>query len=181
MEEMVENKAKVSKGLFDIEVQDLAIRKDGGVLLIGEQRKELDRRATNYTAPYYGNDQIQIAADYFYEDLFILSVHPNGEKHWEKILHKKQYSQGDDAAFSSFFMAKTPSQLRLVYNDEVRNEGIVNEYLVTGGGTTGRKSVLNTEDQELKLRLKESLQVAHNEIIVPSELKSKLKLVRVVY
>lgn len=181
MEELVENKSKVTKGLFDIEVQDLAIRRDGGILLIGEQRKELDRRATNYISSYYSNDQVQVAADYFYEDLFILSIHPNGEKHWEKILHKKQYSQGDDAAFSSFFMAKTPKQLRLVYNDEVRNEGIVNEYLVRGNGGTDRKSVLNTEDQDLKLRLRESLQVAHNEIVVPSELKSKLKLVRVVY
>ena len=181
MEELVEKKSKTTKGLFDIEVQDLAIRRDGGVLIIGEQRKELDRRATNYISPYYSNDQVQVAADYFYEDLFIFSIHPNGEKHWEKILHKKQFSQGDDAAFSSFFMAKTPKQLRLVYNDEVRNEGIVSEYLVQGSGKTDRKSVLNTEDQDLKLRLKESLQVSHNEIIVPSELKSKLKLVRVIY
>jgi len=182
MEELVDKKTNISKGLFDIEVQDLAIRRDGGVLIVGEQRKELDRRASNYIAPYYSNDQVQVsAADYFYEDLFLLSLHPNGEKHWEKILHKKQYSQGDDAAFSSFFMAKTPTKLRLVYNDEVREEGIVNEYLVKGNGTTNRKSVLNTEDQDLKLRLKESQQVDYNEIIVPSELRSKLKLVRVVY
>lgn len=182
MEEIVDKKTNISKGLFDIEIQDLAIRRDGGVVIVGEQRKELDRRAGNYSTPYYGNDQLQVSsADYFYEDLFLLSLHPNGEQHWEKILHKKQYSQGDDAAFSSFFMTKTPKQLRLVYNDEVRNEGIVNEYLVSGNGTTDRKSVLNTEDQDLKLRLKESLQVAHNEIIVPSELRNKLKLVRLVY
>jgi len=181
MEELVENKTKISKGLFDIEVQDLAIRRDGGVVIVGEQRKELDRRATNYISSYYSNDNNYVPADYYYEDLFLLSVHPNGEQHWNKILHKKQYSQGDDAAFSSFFMAKTPKQLRLVYNDEVRDAGIVSEYLVKGNGTADRNSVLNTEDQDLKLRLKESLQIAHNEIIVPSELKNKLKLVRMVY
>jgi len=180
-EELVENKGNISKGLYDVEIQDLAIRRDGGALIICEQRKELERRSPTYTPPVYGSDRVTYAADYFYEDLFIMACHSNGSKHWEKILHKKQYSQGDDAAFSSFFMAKTPQQLRLIYNDEIRNEGIVSEYLVNGVGDSDRKSVLNTEDQDLRLRLRESLQTAANEIVVPSETKSKLKLVKMVY
>ena len=180
-EELVENKGNVSKGMYDVEIQDLAIRRDGGALIICEQRKELERKNPAYTSPAYGQDRVTYAADYFYEDLFIMACHQDGSKHWEKILHKKQYSQGDDAAFSSFFMAKTPQQLRLIYNDEIRNEGIVSEYLVDGIGTSDRNSVLNTADQDLRLRLRESMQTAANEIVVPSETKSRLKLVKVVY
>jgi len=180
-EELVENKGNISKGLYDVEIQSLAIRRDGGALIICEQRKELERKNPAYTPPTYGSDRITYAADYFYEDLFIMACNQDGSKHWEKILHKKQYSQGDDAAFSSFFMAKTPQHLRLIYNDEIRNEGIVSEYLVNGSGSSDRNSVLNTEDQDLRLRLRESLQTAANEIVVPSETKSKLKLVKLVY
>ena len=122
--------------------------------------------------------QGRYTVDHYYEDLFLFSVHPDGEHHWEKILHKKQFSQDDDAAFSSFFLVKTPQRLRLIYNDEIRNENTVSEYIIKGSGEYDRNSILNTASQELRLRFRESKQVAYNEIIVPSERKSRLKLVR---
>ncbi len=185
MEELVEKKSKITKGLFDVEVQDLVIRRDGGILMVCEQRKELERNQANYYGSTYGSTATQnntyLNADFYYEDLFVLSMHSDGSRHWEKVLHKKQYAQGEDAMFSSFFLAKTPHHMRLIYNDDIQNEGIVSEYVVKGNGQNRRNSILNTEDREIKLRLQESLQIAPNEIIVPSEANSKLKLVRVVY
>lgn len=182
MEELVEKKSRIAKGLFDVEVQDLAIRRDGGALIICEQRKELERQqASSYGASRIDQNKPHLSASFYYEDLFILSLHPDGTRHWEKVLHKKQFAQEEDEIYSSFFLAKTPQQLRLIYNDEIQKDGIVSEYVVNGNGTNDRNSLLNTEDQELKLRLQESLQIAPNEIIVPSELNSKLKLVKVVY
>ncbi len=185
MEELVEKKSKITKGLFDVEVQDLVIRRDGGVLMVCEQRKELERNQANYYGTTYGSTADQskahLSADFYYEDLFVLSMHPDGSRHWEKVLHKKQYAQGEDAVFSSFFLAKTPQHMRLIYNDDIQNEGIVSEYVVQGNGKNERNTILNTEDREIKLRLQESLQISPNEVIVPSEANSKLKLVRVVY
>ncbi len=187
MEELVEKKSKIAKGLFDVEVQEVVIRRDGGILMVCEQRKELERQQTSY----YGNsaygststgqNKAHLSADFYYEDLFVLSMHSDGSKHWEKVLHKKQYAQGGDAIFSSFFLAKTPYHMRLIYNDDIQSEGIVSEYVVKGNGENKRNSILNTEDREIKLRVQESLQISPNEIIVPSESNSKLKLVRVVY
>ena len=71
--------------------------------------------------------------------------------------------------------------MRLIYNDDIQNEGMVSEYVIKGDGQNKRNSIINTEDREIKLRVQESLQISPNEIIVPSESNSKLKLVRVVY
>ncbi len=184
MEQLVDKKTKVTKGLFDVGVQDIVIRKDGGAIIICEQLKDFERTAgpPNTTTPTRSfntsRENGRYSVDHYYEDLFLFSVHPSGEHHWEEILHKKQFSQDDDAAFSSFFLAMTSQNLRLIYNDEIRNENTVSEYIIKGNGEFDRNSILNTASQELRLRFRESMQVAYNEILVPSERKSRLKLVR---
>ena len=185
MEQLVDKKTKVTKGLFDVGIQDIVLRQDGGAVIICEQLKDFERAtgstssSLNTTRAYYsGRENGRYAVDHYYEDLFLFSIHPDGKHHWQEILHKKQFSQDDDAAFSSFFLAKTPQKLRLIYNDEIRNENTVSEYLIEGNGTFDRNSILNTASQDLRLRFRESKQVAANEIIVPSERKSRLKLVR---
>jgi len=190
MEQLVDKKTKVTKGLFDVGIQDIVIRRDGGAVIICEQLKDYDRAnpatatgtLSSNVRPFSSiRDNGRFAVDHYYEDLFLFSVHPDGEHHWEEILHKKQFSQDDDAAFSSFFLAKTPTQLRLIYNDEIRNENTVSEYIIKGNGEYDRNSILNTASQELRLRFRESKQVAANEILVPSERKSRLKLVRMAF
>lgn len=187
MEQLVDKKVKVTKGLFDVGIQDIVLRRDGGAVLICEQLKNFERNSgtnnnLNTTRSYYNAREVgRYAVDHYYEDLFLFSIHPDGEHHWEEILHKKQFSQDDDAAFSSFFLVKTPRKLRLVYNDEIRNENTVSEYTIEGSGTFDRNSIMNTASQDLRLRFRESKQVAANEIIVPSERKSKLKLVRMLF
>ena len=183
MEQLVDKKAKVNKGLFDVGIQDIVLRRDGGIIIVCEQRKDFERATgyTNSTRTYYANDNGRLKVDHYYEDLFLFSVHPDGVHHWETILHKKQYSQDDAAAFSSFFLAKTSKSIRLIYNDEIRNENTVSEYVIKGSGDFDRNSILNTATQELSLRFKESKQVAANEVIVPSERKSRLKLVRMLF
>lgn len=184
-EQLVDKKVKTEKGLFDVGIQDIVLRQDGGAIIICEQLKDYERanavaNTTTTARGYYsaGRNIGRYAVDHYYEDLFLFSIHPDGEYHWQEILHKKQFSQDDDAAFSSFFLAKTDRKLRLIYNDEIRNENTVSEYIIKGNGEYDRNSILNTASQELRLRFRESRQVAVNEIIVPSERKSRLKLVR---
>jgi hypothetical protein len=119
--------------------------------------------------------------DYYYDDVFAISIHPDGQEHWKQIMHKKQYSQDDDAAYSSYFLLKTPSALRVIFNDEAKYETTVSEYVLTGGGKADRNAVMSTESQKLRLRFRDAVQVAANELIVLSESRSKLKLVRVTY
>jgi transketolase len=111
----------------------------------------------------------------------VFSIHPDGELHWKDILHKKQYSQDDGAMYSSYFLLKTRSNLRFLYNDEIKQESTVNEYILTGKGTPDRKNIMNTQGVELMLVMKNATQVSADEVIIPSERRRQLKLIKLTY
>jgi len=153
-------------------------RRDGGILLIGEQNKKYERNISGGRPSLAGYGG-RFITDYYFDDLFMISIHPDGKTHWESILYKRQYSQDDDAVFSSYLLLKTPTALRMLYNDEIKYENAVFEYVINGSGEVDRNAVLNTESQQLQLRIKDGIQVGANEVLIPSERKNRLKLVRV--
>ena len=177
---LLEKAKNKNKGVPEVNVQEVVLRRDGGILLIGELNKRFERRSGPGNSNYGrgGNPQI---VDYYYDDLFVISLHPSGEAHWKNVLHKKQFSQDDDAVYSSYFLAKTPTALRLVFNDEIKYENTVSEYVIKGNGNFDRNAVMSTENQQLRLRFRDAVQIGANEIIIPSERRSRLKLVRVVF
>ena len=168
--------ASESHGLSDLEVAQIVFREDGGILLIGEQARELVRGTMN-GRPGFRGEAPRTIIDYFYDDFFILATQPDGSPHWKTVLHKKQYSQDDGASFSSFFAVKTPDRLHFLFNDEIRFENTCSEYLVDPLGHFDRNSLLNTADQNLRLRFRDGLQISANEALIPSEYKGKLRLV----
>ena len=177
-------KNKKNRGITETDIQEIVLRRDGGILIIGEQNRHLDRGYGNTRGSVgtinsaYGGRYI---TDYFYDDLFVISYHPTGELHWKEVLHKKQYSQDDDAAYSSYFLAKTATSLRLLFNDEIQYENTVSEYILKGNGEFNRNSVMSTENQKIRLRFKDALQISADVVIVPSEARNRLKLVKVQY
>ena len=178
----VKNK-RLEKGINETDIRQIVLRRDGGILIIGEQNRQFNRgygsgRGIGPPGSAYGGRSI---TDYYFDDLFVISVHPDGALHWQNVLHKKQYSQDDDAVFSSYFLAKTPTALRLLFNDEIKYENTVSEYVLAGNGEFTRNSVMSTENQKLRLRFQAALQVSANEVLVPSESRNRLKIVRVRY
>jgi hypothetical protein len=171
---------KNKKGFEHVEVNELVLRRDGGALMIAERyrRQERGRGANNrvFYDPYN-----RFVTDHYIDEIIVISIHPTGETHWKNVLHKKQYSQDDDAVYSSFFLMKTPSNLRFLYNDEIKYENTVSEYVLRGDGHYDRNAMLSTEDLEIRLRFKDAIQVDGDRIIVPSERRNRLKLVRLEY
>lgn len=169
-----------NKGITNYTVKDVVLRQDGGALVIAEMMKEYARRPN-----IPGRREFAFArggwVDYYYEDLIVFSIHPSGTEHWNAVLHKKQYSQDDDAMYSSYFLFKTPEMLRLLFNDEIRQENMVSEYVIRGNGFYRRQSVFSTDYQRLRLRLRSAVQVSHNSCIVPSERSGRLNLVRITF
>ena len=171
----VDQKAKAPRGIRDLEILDIFFRRDGTAVLIGEQRKETLRTVGGRTG-YFGGS---LKTDYLYEDIILSTVAPNGSVLWQEALPKKQFSQDDGGAFSSYFVASSPSSLHLVYNDEVRSGGTVSEYTISGVGSIERHSLMNTEYQDLWLRHSAGVQVDARTVVIPSERRNRLRLVRV--
>ncbi len=170
-----------SKGVTDIAVKEIILRRDGGILLMGERKKHFERRLATAGRGYVGRDGSRYIVDYYYDDVFATSIHPDGKMHWQTILHKKQYSQDDDAIYSSYFLMMTASSLRFIFNDEIRRENTVSEYILEGDGSYDRNSVMNTDDQEIQLRFQDAIQINSKECLVPSEFRNKLRLVKINY
>ncbi|MCB0547150.1 MAG: hypothetical protein KDD19_06140 [Phaeodactylibacter sp.] len=169
-----------AKGLAEASIQEVVLRLDGGVLLIGERNRAFERRAAGMNRSFYDVSG-RFAVDYYYDEVFVISIHPTGETHWKTVLHKKQYSQDDDGMYSSYFLFKTPSNLRFLFNDEIKYENTVSEYVLKGNGTAERNSLLSTENLKLRLRFRDAVQVNASELIIPSERRNRLKLVRLEY
>ncbi len=168
-----------NRGLEQVSVVDLVFQRDGGMLLIGEESKNFARRMATVNRTMVLDNMNRSVVDYYFEDVFILSIRPNGSLLWSTILHKKQYSQDDDGAFSSFFLFKTPAFLRLVFNDEIKFENTVSEYLLHINGDFDRNSILSTETLQLRLRFRDAVQVSANRMLVPSERRGKLRIARI--
>jgi hypothetical protein len=166
----------------DIKIQEIVHRRDGGILAIFEQIKYVERRvaSTPGVGRYVGRtDALALAMDYYHDNFFALSIATDGVTHWKSIFFKKQSSQDDDGRYSSYCLVKTPSTLRFLFNDEIERATTVSEYTLNATGETERHSVMNTAGQELYLRFHDGIQTGANEVIVPSEDRRRIKLVKI--
>jgi hypothetical protein len=173
------------KTISDHSLKDIHFRSDGGFILITEMEKEFTRRTSAFGNPTFGNNAPSLnmrgLVDYYSEDLLVFSINPDNKLDWRKILFKKQFSQDDDGIFSSFFLFSTPSRLHIIYNDEIKNNNTVSDYILDYTGNFERNSVLNTDYQGLRLRFKDAIQTGSNKFLVPSERNYKLALVEVAF
>lgn len=172
---------KKSPGIEELSVRDLVLRQDGGALIITERNRQLERSSNASRTQVINTFGVRPLVDYHYDELIVFSVHPDGRAHWSNILHKKQYSQDDGGVYSGFFLLENPRSLRFLFNDEIRFENTVSEYVVNGRGEFDRNSLFNTRDLDLQLRFRDGVQVAANEMILPSEHRNRLRLVKVTY
>lgn len=170
-----------NRGITEVAVRDIILRHDGGALIVAERIRQYERRTgTTYSRVYY-DPTGRSMVDYYFDEVIVFSVEPDGQPGWTNVLHKKQYSQDDDGMYSSYFLFKTTTTLRFLFNDEIKPENTVSEYIMNGYGDLERKSLLSTENLELRLRFRDALQTAANELVVPSEKRNKLRLIRLEY
>lgn len=181
IEEVYGKKLGKNKRLDDFVTRDVIVRNDGGIILVTEMEKEFYRRSSFNTVAANADGYGRGWVDIYTEDMILIAISQDGTEDWKKILYKKQFSQDDGGAFSSFFIFKNPSRLRLIYNDEIKNNITVSEYVVDPLGRHERNSLLSTEYQNLKIRWREGVQISPSAMLVPSENNFRLSLVKVDY
>ncbi len=175
---------KQKKNVFDdLKIREIIKRNDGGLVVFAEVYREFTRRhgySDSFSHSGYGGSA-RGWLDYYNEDILVSNFTPNYEEDWFKILYKKQFSQDDDAVFSSFFLMKNPSRLRLIFNDEIKRSNTVSEYLLDPTGEMARNSILSTAYQDMRLRFKDAVQISANSLLIPSENSYNFNLVKITY
>lgn len=170
---------KKLEGIEDYGLHEVVLRNDGGYIFVMESNKEF-YRSTSGPRGMRGGYRGGIT-DYYNEDILVMSINSSGKFNWNTILPKKQFSQDDEGIYSSFFVFQTPSVLRLVYNDEIKNNNTVSEYIINPAGVYERNSVLSTAYQKLKLRIRSSIQVSPTSYLLTSERNNRLNIVKIEY
>lgn len=166
------------KGLEDLEILQVLLREDGGVVILMEESRKYERNISGQNFQF-GPGSGRFTVDYYYEDLYITSMGEDASQDWHAVLPKKQYSQDDDGLFSSCYLMTAPDQIRLIFNDEIAYENTVSAYQVDWQGEVVRNSILSTDYQKLKIIFREAVQTGVYELLVPSERSNKLKIVRI--
>ncbi len=164
-----------SRGIADAQLRELLLRQDGGIILVAERYHEVQRGSA--AGRGFFRDGMRMIVDYYYDDVFVLAFQPDGQTQWKSALHKKQYSQDDEGTFSSYFLMRNADRMRFFFNDEIKYENTCSEYVLSAVGEFDRNSLLNTLNQNLRLRFRDALQLNASECIVPSEFRGRLRLV----
>jgi len=143
---MSEKRAGKGKELLQYDLNQIEIRRDGGVVLIAEQFfvKKLQDYNNNYYPYGYGspgyyyprsysywrypnryywdpymNDDSEM--QYNYNDIIVINIRPNGSIQWAKRIPKRQRSKNDGGRYSSYALSIAKGKMFFVFNDNPKN------------------------------------------------------------
>jgi hypothetical protein len=104
--------------MYEYDLDKLIVRSDGGALLIGEQYFVKTVTSTTYIN---GRPSTRTMTYYYYNDIIMVNVGPNGNIDWSVKIPKRQTSVNDGGFYSSYAMATNKDKIYFVFNDNPDN------------------------------------------------------------
>lgn len=159
-------------------------RSDGGFIFINEGERHTYRlltgTGTNPGYPYYPEYTNYFDENYYY-DLLVTSVNPDGSVDWKANLPKKQITENDRGRYSSFFYLGNNNVSKLLFVDDIYGNGNLTEFNFNPNGSWNRRVLLNSFREDLLLVPAKGIQLSGSELVLPSEKKNRLRLVKITY
>ena len=119
------NKAKKKKvkkdksiEMYNYDLRDFILRKDGGVVLLAEQY--FVRVVTTTTTDANGNTSTKTTYHYYYNDVIVININLDGDIEWTTKIEKYQHSVNDGGRLSSFALQVKDNRMYLVYNESAK-------------------------------------------------------------
>ncbi len=169
------------KKLYTFSMKEAIIRLDGGALLLAESFVKDSREyimPTQFSTPFNAYRTVNI---YQYNDLIAFSLDSNAVADWYAVMPKKQVSEEDNGAYSSFLLMNQKSHLNLLFLDEISSAGSLMNYRLESNGQKDKKAILDQGLKEVMLLPKLGKQVSPSEVIIPSYLRNAIRLLRIAY
>jgi hypothetical protein len=155
-----------------------------GMMLITEGEYTYTRvvRTNPYPSSYYMNDPTTHIYDQnHYFDIFAFTVMGDNAVQWHTVLPKTQISEGDNGMFSSFTLFEAKNLVKFIFNDDIYNNGNLVEFDLNPNGDILKKSLFSSEKLDLTPVPKKAKQLQENVILIPSERKTGLQLIKIKY
>jgi hypothetical protein len=191
-------KKKSEKGkdveMFSYDLDDIILRGDGGVVLIGEQYYQTV--TTSYRTDASGNTYTTTVHHYYFNDIIVINIAPDGEIEWAEKIAKRQASINDGGFYSSYALQVLNDRLVFVFNDNPKNlnyngtgkvyyfatkEMIVVKVEMGLDGKQTRESLFATKDVDIITRPLVCEQIARNEMILFGQRKKTHKFARITF
>ncbi|MCP4121460.1 MAG: hypothetical protein GY751_06870 [Bacteroidetes bacterium] len=161
-------------------------RTDGGFIYITEAERHEYRLmstspgGTNPGYPYTPDYNNYFDENYYY-GLMAVSIDPDGMIDWRLDLPKIQVTENDRGRYSSFMFYGNNNVTKLLFVDDIYGNGNLTEYNFNPNGQWNKQVLLNSFRDDLLLVPMKGKQLSGTEIIIPSEKKNRLRLVKINY
>jgi len=168
--------------LYTFYIQDIIAKTDGGKIIIAESYyKDQEQSYDNslFTSSMYNNyTPVNI---YNYNDVVIYDIDADGNIASVQIVNKRQNSQNDNGAYSSFFTLNEQDKLRLLFLSDINSNATLNEYVFTKEEVGKPKTIFSIRSKGVFPIAKMSEQTAPNEVIIPSFENNRVGLIKLIY
>lgn len=194
---VAKNKEKGKEiGLYEYDLDELIVRDDGGVVLIGEQYYVTV--TTHTSRDPNGNTRTYTTYHYHYNNIIVVNINPDGSIAWSKQIQKKQSTTNDSGYSSSYDMAIIKDKLYFTFNDNIKNVGLKNSNQLyyynkskkksvavivemdLSGNQTPRKALFTAKEVEILIQPKLCEQISKNEIILYGSGKKKQRFAKLI-
>ena len=199
------NKAKkaAQKGkapeLYQYALDDLILRSDGGAVLVAEQYY-VERRYNDNSRfgggfggvgfnrfnrfNRFNNTSFNDEYDYYYNDVIVVNIQPNGEIEWTARVPKQQVTTNDGGYFSSYAMSIVKDKFYFVYNDNYKNfdpskkgkfysftgrNAVITLAEINKNGAVAINPLFGETDASITTRPKVCKQIGRNEMLIYGE------------
>jgi len=118
---------------------------------------------------------------YNYGNILVMSIDSAGKTKWNHVINKSQSSMNDGGYFSSAIVGHTRSNIYIIYNDQMRNNGDVMQYAVSNQGQVSNKILLRSNEDFISVIPGEARQIAYNELLLPTNKDRHFALLKLIY
>lgn len=112
-------------------IDNLILRSDGGALMIAEQFYAYQQNDRDF-APYFGPASLNpiysrntmntnINTYYYYNDILVVNIRPDGSVEWASRIPKLQESVNDGGYYSSYVQSVNRDKIHFIFNDNPKN------------------------------------------------------------
>lgn len=148
-------------GLAHVTFRDFVVKENGGAVLVGEYVNIYTTTTTD------ANGNTTSTTHYHYDDIYVISISPNGSIQWAKKIPKYQHTANDGGFYSSFFMVVNEDVIHFLYNVADRKETHLQVTTVDSDGKLLHENLIsNSRRENLRIRPKSCEQTSKNTFVI---------------
>lgn len=171
--------------LRDYRMRGLSIKTDGGVEILAEKYFQQVRTISSMNPTMSMGfmavpDQTRIINEFYYDDVVVFNLKPDGNLGWSQTLLKEQQSSDDAGIYSSIGVLEHRAGKVVIFNDlNSRQSRLMAGFVAHTGDVVMRELPLSEEALAWNWMPRSARQVSKSEIVMPCTLKGYLCFLKI--